>query len=184
METIPLVFFKRFLVFQEAVEEYFYFLYDYQFEQVNFEIGQTETGLDDYHFKTTYQKLDIKITISFHTDIIAGAKRRFPNEKQLPVCDSNIMISIFKNGCYMDVSQFVEMTDSKISENNFRIPLGSSDISFEIKRVLRNYKEFAEKYLIDVFKGKKIYQCYIGRDYEKIFKEINLDNEGHRIEKS
>jgi hypothetical protein len=56
---------------------------------------------------------------------------------------------------------------------NFIIKVDSGDIKEEITRVVYNYNDFFKIYLTDVLSKEKIYDCYIDRFYDKVFKEIN-----------
>ena len=170
-ETIPPDIHNRLIYFQNKVLSHFAFLHTY-----GYVLEAMETGRDKKYFNYYSQFKFIKekttINISYLTDIINGRKCASPQETQLPVIDNLVSSYIADANAFMSIHQFAEMTTT-LPKDTFYIAIDVTDIMYEITRVVRNYSQFIQNNLIAVLKQEMIYNCYTGREYDKILKEIH-----------
>ncbi len=171
-KTIPQNINERLLHFQTEVKQYFSFLNDYGYILSKIEIGQKENFLN-YYCNFSFLNGKTFISIDYSTDIIKGQTLAFPQVKQRPVFDNLISCSISKDDAYMSVGQFIEISQSQMTVNDFSIPIDSKNIFDDITKVVRNYSSFFQNNLADVLLKKKMYNCYTDRFYKKIFEEVS-----------
>jgi hypothetical protein len=174
MNNIPDEFEQRLYFFEGEVRNCFSWLYEYGYILDTIETNRTENFLD-YYSVLSYKNENTIIKIHYSTDIINGIKTAFPKleKDQLPFVDNQISCSIRDNNALMSIASFVEAKFPNIPMENFIIKVDSGDIKEEITRVVYNYNDFFKIYLTDVLSKEKIYDCYIDRFYDKVFKEIN-----------
>jgi hypothetical protein len=161
---------KRLIIFQDNISKYFSFLTVYGYSLEKIEAGR-KTPLLDYYCELIYKNFDTTIGISYNTDILKGSLIAFPNEKERPVIDNLISCYISDPNAYMSISKFAETIQPMISPDKFTIDIAAENIIYEIERVVSNYSDFFQNYLIDVLRKQKIYNCYTNRDYDRVFEE-------------
>ena len=170
IKEIPEDIYGRLKHFQDEVNKHFSFLTDFNYVLENLEIGRTDAFLN-YFCNFSYRNGDTLIRIDYSTDIIKGQTLAFPKEKQRPVVDNLVSCSISDPNAFMSVGQFAEETQANLPQDHFSISLDTKNAKEAITRVVKNYSNFFQDNLASVLKKEKIYDCYIDRFYDKVFKE-------------
>jgi len=170
--NVPICFHQRFLYFKELVVEKFSFLEQFSYFLQDEVSGQDET-LGDFYTKLIFRNTAVTVEIAFLTDIVEGHKSRFPQVERLPKIDSLVTCSILRDSHLLIVSCYMEKLFPQLPEDYVSIPLHSTSLEFELKRVVNNYSDFFRLNLTPVLNNDLFYECYTDRDYELVFNEID-----------